>query len=297
MMSQAIFLENIEKYYRNSRFKSSQVLHGISFSVAEGEAFGFIGQNGAGKSSTIKILVGVSKPSAGLAQLHGLSVDDFRARQGLAYVPENPSLYDYLTPLEILEMGVHMHRVVVPDVRKHCLEWLSRFRIDHVATKRIRQFSKGMVQRTALAHALACKPRLLILDEPLSGLDPVGRKETVDCLQEYHRTGGTLFFSSHVLHDVERLADKYALIHQGVLRTVQSREALLGMNGRLAIRTYGEAFVEGMSRQSGNDWYGEVEPNALWPFLNMLQQAGHQVIEVKSLFSLEQVFLQYIQAS
>ncbi len=292
-----IELRNVSKTFHDFFRRGTTALQDISLNVVEGEAFGFIGPNGAGKSTTIKVLTGMIRPDQGEAKLFGIDVIEFNARCGLAYVPENAYLPDYLTPLEILGIGIRLNGIKLENPKKHCMEWLSRFRIDHVANKKIRQFSKGMVQRTALAHALACKLRLLILDEPLSGLDPVGRKETVDCLQEYHCGGGTLFFSSHVLHDVERLADRYGLVHKGTLRTVQSRETLLGMNGRLAVRTVGENFVEGMGRQRGNDWYGEVDSAALWPLMNALQQAGHQVIEVKSLFSLEKVFLQHVQSA
>lgn len=293
-MVSAIEVSQLNKYYRNNRFKSQHVLKDISFDVAEGESFGFIGPNGAGKSSTIKVLVGVSQPSGGQAKLFGRSVTESSSRIGVAYVPENASLYDYLTPYEVLKMGVRFHHVQVPSVRSHCLYWLDRFRIAHVADKPIRQFSKGMVQRTALAHALACKPRLLILDEPLSGLDPIGRKEVVDILVEYRQGGGSTFFSSHVLHDVERMADRFGLIHQGRLRTVQKPEELVGGEGRVVVRTMGDSAVDGMIQEVPGRWFGETTSSHLWGFLQSLQSAGHSLIEVKPSMSLEQAFLKYV---
>lgn len=293
-MTNAIEIEGVNKFYRDNRFRSQHVLRDISLTVGEGESFGFIGPNGAGKSSTIKILVGVSQPTSGSAMLFGRSVNDSASRRGVAYVPENASLYDYLTPYEVLKMGVRFHHVQVPDVRGHCLYWLDRFRIAHVADKPIRQFSKGMVQRTALAHALACKPRLLILDEPLSGLDPIGRKEVVDILVEYRQSGGGTFFSSHVLHDVERMADRFGLIHQGRLRTVQKPEELVGGEGRVVVRSIGSLAVEGLTQEVAGRWFGETTSSQLWSFLRRIESAGHTLVEVKPSMSLEQAFLKYV---
>lgn len=293
-MGYAIEVDSVCKFYRDNRFRVQHALRNVSLVVEEGESFGFIGPNGAGKSSTIKILVGVSQPSTGSAFLFGRNVAEAAARVGVAYVPENASLYDYLTPYEILKMGVRSHRVSVPNIRQHCMYWLERFRVGHVADKPIRQFSKGMVQRTALAHALACKPRLLILDEPLSGLDPVGRKEVVDILVEYRQSGGSTFFSSHVLHDVERMADRFGLIHQGCLRTVQHPEELVGGESRLVVRTMGTAVVDGMNQDAQGRWYGEVSSMNLWDLLHRVQLAGHSLIEVKPSMTLEQAFLKYV---
>lgn len=212
----AIHIENLEKTYpRNWLTKPVKALKGVSLTVPQGEVFGFIGANGAGKSTTIKILTGAMRASRGLVTLFGVRSENPKARTGMGYVPENPSLPDYLTPLEVLRMAMSLHGLKVDAPDTHCMTWLTRFQIDHVAKKSIRSFSKGMAQRTALAHALCVNPRLLVLDEPLSGLDPVGRRDVVDILAEYKRQGGTVFLTSHVLHDVERLADRFALIHQG----------------------------------------------------------------------------------
>ncbi len=206
-MTRAIAIHDLRKTYpRRWASPPFEALKGVSLEVAQGEVFGFIGPNGAGKSTLIKILTGVMRASQGEAALFGRAVADPAARQGLGYVPENPSLPEYLTPLEILDMGIRLHRVAVPDRRAHALRWLERFGLAEVANKTVRAFSKGMAQRTALAHALAVQPRLLILDEPLSGLDPIGRREVVDILADYRKAGGTIFLTSHVLHDVERLA-------------------------------------------------------------------------------------------
>lgn len=278
-------------YPRSLKSAPFEALKGVSLDVSEGEAFGFVGPNGAGKSTAIKILTGVLYPSSGDARLFGLPVADPESRRGLGYVPENPSLPDYLNPVEVLSMGLALHGVITPNPRKHCLEWLDRFGLSDAAYKVIRGFSKGMAQRTALAHAMAIRPRLLILDEPLSGLDPIGRRDVVEILAEYKRNGGTIFFTSHVLHDVERLADRFGLIHQGTLRSVQSPAQLAGSEEMLELRSLGKTPVVNMREEFAGRWFGAVSRAQLWVQLDALKQAGHVLIEVKPTLSLEHAFL------
>jgi ABC-2 type transport system ATP-binding protein len=209
-------------------------------------------------------------------------------------VPESPYLFDYLTPLEILTMGLRLHRLRLENEREHCMGWLERLELAHVANKKIRSFSKGMTQRVALAQALCVKPRLLILDEPLSGLDPVGRRDVVDILSEYRQAGGTLFFTSHVLHDVERLADRFGLIHQGTLRAVSSPAELAGGDEMLVIRSIGELPLDGMAQEIPGRWTMEVPRHQVWEKLEALQQANHVLIEVRPTLSLESAFLRAV---
>jgi ABC-2 type transport system ATP-binding protein len=186
------------------------------------------------------------------------------ARLGLGYVPENPYLYDYLTPLEILGDGHAPASAQGQCPKAHCMAWLERLGLEQVASKAIRSFSKGMTQRVAIAQALCIKPRLLILDEPLSGLDPIGRRDVVDILSEYKRGGGTLFLTSHVLHDVERLADRFGLIHKGVLRAVRAPAELTGDQETVMVRTFGQVAVDGMREDFSGRWIGEVPRGDLW---------------------------------
>lgn len=266
----------------------------VSLKVSQGESFGFIGPNGAGKSTTIKILMGSLRPTSGQAKLNGLECSDPKSRIGVGYVPESPYLYDYLTPLETLEMGCKLHHVREQNSRAYCMDWLEKFSLAHVASRKIRTFSKGMAQRTALAYALAVRPRLLVLDEPLSGLDPVGRKEVIDILMDYRIQGGALFFSSHVLYDVERLADRFGLIHQGRLTTVQSPAELVGETSMMVVRSLGETVVAGMVGDSFGHWYAEIEQNRLWPLLDLLRTSGHSIVEVRPKISLETAFMAYV---
>ena len=295
-MNQAIEINNLVKRFDTGSFKRQSVLavDDISLSIEVGEAFGFIGPNGAGKSTTIKMLTGSLNPTSGSAKIFGVSINDPQARLGLGYVPENPSLYDYLTPLEILTMSVRLHQVELADHHAHCMEWLERLQLAHVANKMVRSFSKGMAQRVALAQALCIKPRLLVLDEPLSGLDPLGRRDVVNILAEYRRTGGTLFFSSHVLYDVERLADRFGLIHQGKLRAVCSPAELVDEDDRVVIRSQNGSPLPGQQEDSFQRWSIEVAQNRLWENLELLRNAGQTLIEVKPAMSLETAFIKAV---
>lgn len=293
----AIRIDRVNKVYRKAwRRAAVSALNDVSLVVDEGEAFGFIGPNGAGKSTTIRILTGLAAATSGEVSLFGISVKDERSRVGLGYVPESPYLYDYLTPLEILLMGMSFHQVKVADRRAHCLRWLERLGLGKVATTTIRQFSKGMTQRVAIAQALAIQPRMLILDEPLSGLDPVGRRDVVDILAEYKQGGGTLFFTSHVLHDVERLADRFGLLHQGELRAVRAPGELVGDQEVLHVRTYGTVSVTLMREDFPGRWVGEVQRKELWALLHALETSGHTLIEVRPALSLEAAFLRVVQS-
>ncbi|SBT10314.1 ABC transporter [Candidatus Accumulibacter aalborgensis] len=298
MMVPAIAIEGLEKTYPR-RWRSPPVvaLGGISLSVEPGEAVGFIGANGAGKTTTIKILMGLIQATGGSARLFGTSVALPSARLGLGYVPENPYLYDYLTPLELLAMGMRLHQVKVHDAERYCLDWIGRLGLAPVAKKAIRSFSKGMTQRVAIAQALCINPRLLILDEPLSGLDPIGRRDVVEILSEYKRGGGTLFLTSHVLHDVERLADRFGLIHEGVLRAVRSPAELTGDQESVLVRTFGQTAVDGMREDFAGRWIGEVPRSELWARLAALQQAGHVLLEVRPSLSLEVAFMRAVGQS
>ena len=294
-MTPAIEIERLSKTFSSGWRKAPvKAVEEVSLTVGEGEAFGFIGPNGAGKSTTIKMLTGVQRPTAGTARLFGVPISEPASRARLGYVPENPYLFDYLSPLEILVMGTRLHKLKLDDEEAHCRHWLERFDVARVANQPIRTFSKGMIQRVALAQALCVRPRLLILDEPLSGLDPIGRRDVVDILAEYRHDGGTLFFTSHVLHDVERLADRFGLIHQGRLRAVRSPAELAGADDIVVVRSLGEKEVAGMVQVAPGRWTAEVPQGRLWETLAALRDAGHQLTEVRPALSLEAAFLRVV---
>lgn len=292
-MSAVIRVEGLCKTFRRPFRAPVAALQGISFSLHEGEAFGFVGPNGAGKSTAIKILTGAIRRFEGVAELNGLPVSDYRARKQLGYVPENPYLYDYLTPLELVSMGLRLHGVERGAVRARAMNWLEKLGIAAAANRRIRELSKGMTQRTALAHALALEPRLLILDEPLSGLDPVGRREVIDLLMAYRAQGGTLFFSSHVLYDVERLADEVIFLNQGKIHAIRPPEDIASEGGYL-VRSSGGSCIAGQVQEIGQRMVMTVERDALWSTLAALEAAGQTVMEIRPRMNVEAAYLDMI---
>lgn len=301
MSEPIVSLQHVVKEYRaNWSGSIKTALSGIDLEIFPGESVGFIGHNGAGKSTTIRIILGLQRPTAGSVRLRGLDVTDPDSRRRVSYLPENPLLYDYLTPLELLEMGARMHDLVVPDLRSHCLKWLDRFGIASVATRTIKTFSKGMMQRTALAHALCCEPEVLILDEPLSGLDPIGRKEVVEILEEFRGAGRTLFFSSHVLFDVERLADRFVFIHEGKIRAVGSPDELLSTDAaNYEVLIEGRTGLDGFIMISARLWSRTVSEAALPELLREIANSGGQfrLHSLHNVNSLEKAYLKFVQST
>ena len=299
-MTFALEAESIcKRYPAGWRQPPKDALRGVSLAITRGETFGFIGPNGAGKSTLIKILIGALRPSSGEARLFGLDPLEPTARIGLGFVPENPSMPEHLTPYEILMMGMRLHRTVVSgSAQKHCHAWLERFDLTHVADSPVRGFSKGMTQRTALAHALAIRPRLLILDEPLSGLDPVGRRMVVDILDEYRKQGGTLFFSSHVLYDVERIADRFGLIAGGELLTIRSpKDVITDQADVYILRFRSETPIVGSAEIRPGLHLIEAEASAVSRRIDELQRVGGVLQDVLPKHSLESVFFKAVGQS
>lgn len=280
-----------------SKGRNVQALKGINLRIPEGEVFGFVGPNGAGKSTTIKVMLDIINDYEGEALIHGISSRNADARRGVSYLPEAPALYEQFTPLEMLKVALRMNGIRHKNIEAHCFEWLERFSVAHNAKRKIRQLSKGNVQRVALAHAMIAKPRLLILDEPLSGLDPVGRKDVIDILQEYKREGGAIFFTSHVLHDVERIADRFGFINEGELVTIRDPSELITEDtGRYIIRyqSVTDSFAEGKAVRD-NEFEYELTQEMLPNFVETINHHGGKLISIKPAVSLEKVFFQVLQ--
>ncbi|MBB1520245.1 ABC transporter ATP-binding protein [Aquipseudomonas guryensis] len=279
-----------------SKSKEVHALRDVNFSVSEGEVFGFVGPNGAGKSTTIKVMLDIINDYQGEVLVYGIDARRADARQPLAYVPESPALYDQFTPLEILRMALSMYGIKRKDADAWCMQWLERFSVAAAAKRRIRELSKGTVQRVALAHAMVVQPKLLILDEPLSGLDPVGRKDVVDILNEYKSQGGAIFFTSHVLHDVERIADRFGFINKGELLTVRSpRELAAERADTLLVRfNAAEGFAPEAKRLREGEFECELMQAELPAFVTRLNQAAGHILTVKPAVSLETVFFKIL---
>lgn len=211
-----VLIEQLQKTYRQN-FWSPEVtaVKGISLSVSRGAIFGFLGPNGAGKTTTIKVLTGLIHATKGRAELFGLDVKDPKARARLGYLPENPYIYPYLTALEFVHLSAQLSGMRANVARQQAVRMLGHVGIAYAADRPARKLSKGMLQRAGLAAALVSDPELLILDEPMSGLDPVGRKEVRDLIVNERNAGRTIFFSSHILNDVETLCDEVTILRQG----------------------------------------------------------------------------------
>jgi ABC-2 type transport system ATP-binding protein len=187
----------------------------VSFDVRRGEIFGFLGPNGAGKTTTIKMLTGLISPTGGEAYLFGERVPSARARKRIGFLPENPYVYPYLTPREFVELCGSLSGMSGPSLTSRTMDVLTKVGIAYAADRQVRRLSKGMLQRTGLAAALVADPEMLILDEPMSGLDPVGRKEVRDLIFQERDAGRTIFFSTHILSDVEAMCDRVTILREG----------------------------------------------------------------------------------
>jgi ABC-2 type transport system ATP-binding protein len=286
-MTYAIVAENLSKIYKTSWGKKKDTLSNINIQIDEGESFGFIGENGAGKSTTIKIIMGLVRATSGSCQIFDHDISSPNSRKHIGYVPESPILPDYLSPFEILEIGNKLHGNKLD--KNSILNWLERLGLAQVAKQPLRQFSKGMQQRTALAHALAIAPRMLILDEPMSGLDPSGRQLVSDLLSEYKQNGGTIFFSSHALYDVERLADRYGLIHAGKLIKTDSIVSISDHREYL-VTTLGDKALENAKHIAGTRWEAVIAENKISSYLEFALRNEHTLFEVRRNHNIEAWF-------
>ena len=209
-----------------------EAVRGVSFEVRRGDIFGFLGPNGAGKTTTIKMLTGLIFPSGGRATILGKPVPSPEAMGKVGFLPENPYVYPYLTPREFVSLCGRLNGLAGAALHAAVERVIERVGITYAMDRRVGALSKGMLQRTGLAAALVHSPELLILDEPMSGLDPVGRKEVRDLIVDEARAGRTVFFSSHILSDVELLCDYVCILRKGEVVAGGSMDDLLGADSR-----------------------------------------------------------------
>ena len=198
--------------------KKVRALDQLNLEVHRGEIFGFLGPNGAGKTTTLKLLMRLIYPTSGSARILGHPVDDVSTRARLGYLPENPYFYDYLSGRELLEYTAALFGIPAEQARLRGQELLALVGLDSDrANRQLRKYSKGMLQRIGIAQALVNDPEIVFMDEPMSGLDPIGRREVRDLLLSLRAQGKTVFFSSHILSDVEALCDRAAILSRGKL--------------------------------------------------------------------------------
>jgi ABC-2 type transport system ATP-binding protein len=205
-------------------------LDGLSLTVSRGEVFGFLGPNGAGKTTTLKILMGLVRPTGGTASLLGQPAGDVETRRRIGFLPESPYFYDYLTAEEFLQFYARLAGLGTAVIQQRVIELLTLVGLIDAKTRQLRAFSKGMLQRIGLAQALIHDPELVILDEPMTGLDPVGRKQVRDIILNLKDRGKTLFFSTHILHDVELICDRVGIVMKGRLLASGRVEQLIRLD-------------------------------------------------------------------
>jgi ABC-2 type transport system ATP-binding protein len=285
--------------------RRKRVLHGISFGVRQGEIFGFIGPNGAGKTTTLKVLMGLIRPSAGEASILGHDVRETAFRRHVGFLPENPWFYDFLTGREFLRFYARVSGVARGAREARIAELLAKVGLADAADQRLRTYSKGMLQRVGIAQALVHDPDVVFLDEPMSGLDPIGRKEIRDLILRLHAEGKTVFMNTHILSDVEMLCHRVAIIVRGRIRYEGSIDEFLDAGEResdvvlagLAPELAAELEELGARlRGLGDRTEVRVPEKRVAEVLSRALRAGAQVISVAPhRASLETIFLSAVE--
>ena len=271
--------------------------------VQSGEVFGFLGPNGAGKSTTIKLLMRLIFPTSGTARILGKSIEDVSMHQEIGYLPEQPYFYDYLTATELLEYFARFHKLTESDRHERVQKMLKKVGLETAKKIQLRKYSKGMLQRVGLAQAILHDPQVVVLDEPMSGLDPVGRREVRDIILELKKEGRTVMFSTHILSDAETLCDRVGVIVGGKLRgsgtpgemvgiQSQGMEILFELNGSGPTLPLG-----GKATKTGETYCVQVGEGELYLALEELKTAGARILSVTQLKpTLEEFFMNLVDA-
>jgi len=304
MSTPAIETEHLSKEYPYGflSLKKKRSLEDLSMRVDTGEVFGFLGPNGAGKSTTIKLLMRLIFPDGGTARILGKSIDDVSMHQETGYLPEQPYFYDYLTAAEVLNYFARFHGLTAADRQTRVENMLKRVGLETARKIQLRKYSKGMLQRVGLAQAILHDPQVVILDEPMSGLDPLGRREVRDIILELKKEGRTVLFSTHILSYSEMLCDRVGVIVGGKLRGVGTPGEMVG------IKTQGMEILfdleEGKSlpllakaTRTGERYRVQMPEEELYAAIEQLRGAGariHSVTQIKP--TLEEFFMNLVEA-
>ncbi len=304
MSTPAIEIEHLSKEYPygflNLNKKIS--LEDLSMRVDTGEVFGFLGPNGAGKSTTIKLLMRLIFPDRGTARILGKSIEDVSVHQETGYLPEQPYFYDYLTATELLDYFARFHGLTATDRQTRVQNMLKKVGLETAKKIQLRKYSKGMLQRVGLAQAILHDPRVVILDEPMSGLDPLGRREVRDIILELKKDGRTVLFSTHILSDAEMLCDRVGVIVGGKLRGVGTPGEMVG------IETQGmEILFEvadgknlpllGKATRTGERYRVQMPEEELYGAIEQLRAAGARILSVAQIKpTLEEFFMNLVEA-
>lgn len=294
----------LTKVYRTGFWLNQKItsLKNCSLTVYQGETFGLLGPNGAGKTTLLKTLLGIVRPTAGRGWLLSKPLGDRSVKQYIGYLPENAYFYDYLTGWEFLQLAAGLFQIPHPIQRQRIPQLLELVGLSKSAAKQkqLRQYSKGMLQRIGMAQALINDPDVVFLDEPMSGLDPMGRYQIREIILSLKAQGKTIFFNSHILSDVEKICDRIAILAEGELICIGSLDELLGIAHHYQVRGKGgnldvlNRWVKGLAFDE-DSWYGQLlgEPQE---FIASLRIMGAQLIGINlTRSSLEEFFVDQLR--
>ena len=305
MPSPAIEIENLSKEYPYGflNLKKRKSLDALTMRVESGEVFGFLGPNGAGKSTTIKLLMRLIFPTSGTARILGKSIDNVAMHQDIGYLPEQPYFYDYLTATEVLDYFARFHKSTNADRHERVERLLKKVGLDTAKKIQLRKYSKGMLQRVGLAQAILHDPQVVVLDEPMSGLDPLGRREVRDIILELKKQGRTVLFSTHILSDAEMLCDRVGVIVGGKLRGVGTPGEMVsiqskGMEILFEVDTPEQKFpLLEKATKTGERYRVQLPESELYAHLDELRAAGARILSVVQIKpSLEEFFMNLVDA-
>jgi ABC-2 type transport system ATP-binding protein len=302
-----LLTSELRKVYQTGFFLNQKVasLKNCSLKVYKGETFGLLGPNGAGKTTLLKLLLGIIRPTSGRGLLLGKPLGDGAVKQRIGYLPENTYLYEYLTAWEFLQFAAGLFQIPKTVQRQRIPELLELVGLSLVDArkKQMRRYSKGMLQRVAMAQALINDPELIFLDEPMSGLDPIGRYQMREIILKLKAGGKTIFFNSHILSEVEQICDRVAILSQGELICLGSLDELLGITDTYHVKGQGgdwdtlKKWVPNLAFDHNGCWYGELQGD-YYDFMASLRLMSATLINMKLLRpSLEEFFIQQVQGS
>ena len=304
MAEVAIDIENLTKDYPYGflQLKKKRSLEALTMQVQTGEVFGFLGPNGAGKSTTIKLLMRLIFPTAGSARILGKPISDVGMHKDIGYLPEQPYFYDYLTAAEVLDYFARFHDFGAAERRERVERMLKKVGLESAGRIQLRKYSKGMLQRVGLAQAILHDPQVVVLDEPMSGLDPVGRREVRDIILELKKQGKTVLFSTHILSDAEMLCDRVGVIVGGKLQGIGAPSEIVGLKAHGMEILFELADAAGVSdvllataTRTGNRYRLHVDEGGVYAAIEQLRASGAKILWVTQVKpSLEEYFMHLV---
>lgn len=283
----ALDIQGLSKNFKGKKRQTIEALKALSLTIEHGEIFGFLGPNGAGKSTTIKCLMGLIRPTSGSAFIMGEPIGSEASRRNVGYLPENPAFYDYLTAEEYLRFVGKTFKMPTDLLTRRAEEALKLLELWDARKRPIRGYSKGMVQRVGLAQVLIHDPELYILDEPMSGLDPIGRALVKEIILDLKKRGKSVFFSTHITDDVEKVCDRVGVLLHGELKLVERVDAIM-LQGIIGYQVQIKS-VDGVVQDY------DLAKNQLGSFLSEQVAVGHEVLLVEPRRkNLEDLFLSLV---